>query len=303
MPIIKPRKLTSRGILAPLLPAYFRRPKHPQQMLPEDSRSINVPWDADELFDRIKFNRKKFRAKVMAAYDDAIKTHHRPKDSTWSPMTGCFVPRPQMIATQLFPLALGSNIMRFINKNLAEMWSPVNGLMLPKPAEEAWRDLALTIVPGSPLEILDSRQSQRNSAYKFCVMDRKHPAISRSLYQHMPRYDLPQVTIEQIDNKELIFGNDNRPKIVFFYFQSCCAVWKKTYLDNPDCDDEADFAARFLNEMSQYWHPEIIKKSKVTDIFTFKCKTVSFDPKAPVAPGTREVEPRPETLPDWAASL
>ncbi|KAJ4422356.1 hypothetical protein N0V82_003010 [Gnomoniopsis sp. IMI 355080] len=146
-----------------------------------------------------------------------------------------------------------------------EMWSPVNGLMLPKPAEEAWKDLALTIVPDNSLDTIRSGNDHRNREYKFCVMDGKHPAVSRSLYKDLALYGLPEVTIEQFDNKRVNFGNTYRPRIDYFYFQSCSAVWKKTYLEDPECDDETNFVARFLSGITQYWHPKYVEKSRITD--------------------------------------
>lgn len=274
VPIVKPKKLSPRGIFAPLLPLFFRKPKHPQQMLKGDPKTMTVPWDADEIFYYIKRKEKKFKASIMSMYEDGNTSGpQRPRDATWCVATGCFVPRTQTRATHIFPPALGSSIIEFIG-GTREVWSPVNGLMLPKPVQAALDAWALMIVPSDPIELF----RRCELGLKFRVMDRQHPAMSEALYRQEKPFALPEVTTGDLDEIQLVFGNAYRPRTTFLYFQSCCAVWKKTYLDNPDCDDEADFAARFVSEISQYWHPDYVKKSKVTDVFVFKYKDASYIP-------------------------
>lgn len=268
MPVIRPRKLSPRGILAELLPQHFRRPKHAQQILAGDSSSVKVPWDADELFDRITFKTKKLRKSTMSMYETANRSNQplrRLKNTTWCVATGRWVLRTKVLATPIFPKALGSSIMSFVC-HFQDLWAPVNSLMLPKPASQALEDLALMIVPNNAQQA----SAPFPDGYKFRVMDPTHPAASTALYKSGAAHDLPELSVAQLDGKQLSLGNGSGPMHGAIYFHSCCAVWKKTFLENPQYKDEADFAARFLGNILEYWPRSYVEHNKATDVFLLK---------------------------------
>lgn len=274
MPLLKPKKLSPRGIFVHLLPQYFRKPRHPQQSLPDEPRTMQVPWDVDEVYNRKTFKKNKFLASTMAMYEFGNSfSAGRPQTTTWCVATGLFAPRSQMFATHIFPKALGNNIIELVGGN-REIWSASNGLMLPKPAKQAVDDWALIIVPDEPRLAFQ----HRNPSYRFRFLNTRHPAMSQRLFAKDRANTLPQVTTKELDGKLLTFGNTNRPRKVYLYFQSCCAVWKNVYSENPECDDEADFTKRFLSRISEFWGPEYVNQSKITDIFLFKCRDSHFTP-------------------------
>lgn len=286
MPLFRPKKLSLRGIFVELMPRYFRTPKHPQQSLKGEPRTMKVPWDADELFHRIRFKEKIFQASLMAKYEQkSTLIAPRSKGETWCVMTGRHVPRAQVRAAHIFPKELGTSMMSFAC-TFIDLWSPENGLMLPKPAIQALDDLALTIVPPTPHKALHHFAKD----YKFRVMDFTHPAMSQMLFHKATELGLPELTTAQLDDSQLRWSNNHRPKLSFLYLRSCCAVWKKTYLEDPECDDETDYAKRFLRNISEYWHPQFVRRSRITDIFLLKHRETPSPNEPP--PNPRDIETR-----------
>jgi hypothetical protein len=64
-----------------------------------------------------------------------------------------------------------------------------------------------------------------------------------------PESDL---TVGDLDGKPLVFKSTKVVNPYSSYFHSCCAVWKSTYLEQPDRSPE-EFWARFQHNMSDLW--------------------------------------------------
>lgn len=66
--------------------------------------------------------------------------------------------------------------------------------------------------------------------------------------------------INDLDGKALHFAPKAAPRGSYLYFHTCCSVWKKEFLANPDCDDAAEFWDRFLGHLNTLWPAKYVFK-------------------------------------------
>ncbi|CAN8104599.1 unnamed protein product [Discula destructiva] len=263
MPMVRPRLLTPRGIFSQLLPLHFQKLGHAMLMRKEDNRGIPVPIDAEKDTHRTKSAATKFRANLMARFRIGTHAPGQIRNTSWCVTTGRWEDRNKLVAGQIFPTALGSRLMRRTTGLPGGIWHPEGGLLLPKPVLQALQDWALVIVPDRERTRQVNRKPPKDSPKDSFVYEYKFRVVDAELHRK---------TTERLDHHPLIFANRSRPFRNTIYFQACCGIWKKTYLETPECDDEADFVARFLSNLSEFWGLENMetKLSEITAIFLMK---------------------------------
>lgn len=278
MPMIRPRKWSPRGLISELLPALFRRPRSATEQALADPRTVKVPINAQEHKYYLHRKLEKFNANLRSSYNNntPMPVGGLPRRFAWSVATGEWVPVLLLTAVHIFPPALTSGVERATLRRRGLIWGLPNGLLLPRTAQPAFDDWALIIVPREP-----SASKPRPGGhpafpeYAFHVLDSAHQALSKEIYPRLAwrqtigpaRSELGRGVVRDLHTRPLVFGNGVRPGDRQLYFHGCCAVWKQTYLASPDCDDPADFWARFLENICRYWPQGYVKWSPATEVF------------------------------------
>lgn len=264
MAMIRPRRWTPRGLVSGLLPQYFRRFKNPHELLGAP-RTVKVPLDADVYHHYISRKQEKFSKALRLRTNNFLSAppgQGIPKGSIWSVATGEWIPRDKMYPTHIFPPTLGETIFKYVT-GYQTVWDGANGIFLPKPIKQALDDWAIVIVPKRP-----GRQGPRpNCPYIFRTMDHEYHSLSQPLYGLLK--GAPEVTAKDLEGRQVQFNADNWPWAVSLYFHCCCSVWKKEYLADPNCNDPAEFWARFQEHMSSLWSKNYVKRvaRHVTNVF------------------------------------
>lgn len=80
-----------------------------------------------------------------------------------------------------------------------------------------------------------------------------------------PLYPGSSLNIKDLDGKPLHFRSNLTLNPYSCYFQSCCAVWKLTYQEQPDSSPE-DFWERFQYKMDGLWGT-LRDRNEVLNIF------------------------------------
>lgn len=270
MPITRPRRLTPRGIVSTLLPSHFTNLRHSGQKDPEDVMAVKVPWDVFD--DQLRKNNRldDWRKALVRKYEANASTftdRDKPKiipmahRTNWCVTSGSWIERPLLEAVNIFPMQLGSGL---LNSFMGEgsIYSDRTGLLLPAGGvSAAVKDFALVITPHDgeiqPSEIGGDTQC------RFRVVDETHPTMSMPILKTGH-----SLTVAELDQAPLYFANRTRPLQRALYFHACLAIWKKTFLQDPTCQDEEDFGKRFLQALEPLWQPRPL--DPITDVFLMK---------------------------------
>ncbi|ROW02983.1 hypothetical protein VMCG_05717 [Cytospora schulzeri] len=257
MSMIKPLRWSPRALLGVQLPHLFRKPKSPQEWIgPSNER---VPLDAHEQHMYITRLQKSFKKDILTRYG----INQRPAECTnkfWSILTGEWVPESWIHPTHIYPPALGSMLREEI-MGPGPVWQGNNGLMLPKPIKKALDDWALTIVPD------DVASTSKDMDYRWKVVDPSNEGLRVQVY---PKYQYAtELMGVDIDGRLLAFRGNARPLSAILYFHCCCAIWKRTCLQNPDISDVDEFSEIFLGAMKELWGEKMVNYThgQITMVF------------------------------------
>lgn len=274
MGIVQPKAWTPRGLFSVLLPQYFRRPRNGQEQLGAPS-THKVPLDANEYHEYITRKTKRLRESLHMMNTTNVPTNgYVPKNSAWSVATGEWVSRNALSPTTFFPPSLGMNLAHHIIGSTSP-YASQHALLLPEPIKQAVDDWAMVVVPKDLR--MDAPYPVKGS-YIFRTMEPEHASLSQPLYAKDPKFKSRAGDVARdLDGRELAFVVGNRPQPIGLYFQCCCSVWKRERLADPECEDPAEFWARFLRHMSSLWSASYVKKSPVTEVFNPQKEDLSFE--------------------------
>lgn len=271
MPMIKPKRFTARSLMAVQFPHLFRKPGNPQEW--HGPSTERVPMDANKHKWNLNNKRKRFKKLVFSKYglNDRLACH---RNKLWSVVTGEWVREEWLHVTHIFPTALGKLVERNV-LNSSWLWEVYNGLVIPEHIGKALDDWALTIVPDTSVTRLRARTTGfliTPREYKFKVLDPTHKSLKIPVYPshaNFPKEKVSEILGKDLDEQRLSFRTHTRPLDSLLYFHTCCAVWKKTCLENPDISDCGEFEAAFIENMIELWGKEMVtyKQSYITKVF------------------------------------
>ncbi|KAG6361142.1 hypothetical protein INS49_009366 [Diaporthe citri] len=252
MSVKPPPRWTSRSLTAMLLPHLFRKARnHAEAIGPVKER---VPLDAHE---NHMFIKRREAAMVKAIRSQSRLTFDRPqeepKNHLWSIATGEWVPEYLLKLHYIFPFSLGPMVAEQVSTRITWRGSN-NGLLIPTAVGRALNDWALVITPHK-----NWRQAKTPRSYLFTRLE----SDTRSLRD--PLRPGSSLAVRDLDGEPLHLRSKHAPNPHSCYFQSCCAMWKSTFLEQPDRRAE-DFWERFQFRMDDLWGSRM-DRQKILDIF------------------------------------
>lgn len=285
MSVKPPPRWTPRSLTAMLLPHLFRKARNPAESTgPFKER---VPLDADKNHEFIK--RKEMKM-VKAIRADFRLTFDRPRDVRknylWSVVTGEWVFEHSLKLHYIFPFSLGPLVAREVfGRDLLR--TSGNGMLIPPAVGQALNDVS----DASEAESSKCfRQPLGNNPSGGCpdrylwilfffglslwrrYTDRyfRQWALTITPHKSIPKYYLftrigsetksprgpvrpeSRLSVKDLDGQPVYFRNQTMPNFRCCYFHSCCAVWKSTFLEQPDRRAE-DFWEQFQLRMYELW--------------------------------------------------
>lgn len=256
--MIAPRRWTQRGLFQVLLPQFFRRPRTIAETLGAP-KTHKVPLDAHDYHLFITRKQKRMKKHLYLLNTVGIRSRGvTSKQSVWSVATGEWVPRNEMHMTTLLSPTLGPGIANHITRD-PSLWHAPNGLLLPEPIKQALDDWAMVIVP----ESLSGNVGE--CPLVFRTMEHGHKSLSQPLYRGFK--SRAGDVASDLEGSYLEFAGSSKSRLMYYYFQTCCSVWKQEYLADPECKDQAEFWARFRQHISTLWPARFVDNSIVTDKF------------------------------------
>ncbi|KAK7742278.1 hypothetical protein SLS53_004421 [Cytospora paraplurivora] len=281
MSLIKPKRWSPRSIMSVLVPHLFRKPRGAGEQLGAP-RTEKVPLDASIQHMHLTQKQRKFKKSILEKYRLNRRPGSVPGRMLWCVLTGAWVPDDWLAIAHIFPPELGS-LVEMDTMGTAELWHANNGLMLPRPIGRALRDLALVIVPSQTLvrrvtvryaaRISDTAheglEAHNTVQYKIKILEPWHKDLKTPLF---PGGAMLGLRGKDLDNRELVFRNKSRPMVSLMYFHCCCAMWKKTWHDNPKVTERDVFWELFLENMKELWGDKVVRQKSITDVFLPKQK-------------------------------
>jgi hypothetical protein len=125
----------------------------------------------------------------------------------WCPVVKRYLPSRMMIAAHIFPYRMGEDVMTtvFGKESHNEMFSARNGLLLWTDIEHKFDRFQVAIVPARP---------EDPKSWKLQVLDK---SLLKQDILYLPR-SIPNMTWEDVNNKELIFKGNARPAARYLYY-------------------------------------------------------------------------------------
>ncbi|POS69001.1 hypothetical protein DHEL01_v212604 [Diaporthe helianthi] len=253
MPVKPPPRWTARSLTYMFLPEYFRKPKNFAEAIGPIAEK--VPLDADMNHRYIKRRVKNLTKQVC---DDYKLNHNVPeavgKRHAWNAATGEWVPIRSLRLDHFFPFALGPKIAPVVSPRI-QFQSTSNAFLLPPEVWDAYNNWKMAIVPQK-----EWRRSKIPQDYMFRILESSFETL-------MPVYRGSTLMVGDLDRRPLWLRPASRlkPNAHACYFQSCCAVWKLTYLEQPDRSPE-EFWERFQYKMDDLWGT-LAQRNRVLSIF------------------------------------
>ncbi|KAI9892114.1 MAG: hypothetical protein M1814_001820 [Vezdaea aestivalis] len=170
----------------------------------------------------------KWKDQVIARYDAVKPEGYGEGRLLWDPIFGEWVLDHTVKAAHVIGRANGSRTMRWFVGDDPEypeqIWSPRNGLILSFQMEELFDKFAICIVPyvNDPRNQSECRTWLQSNPreYKVIIIDDK----VRKLENFNNKGDGEYKYIGDLDNKKLIFRNDNRPRARHLYVHYALAI-------------------------------------------------------------------------------
>lgn len=255
------RSWTPRGLFCRLRPQFFRHPRTSAELLGAP-RTQKVPQDADEHHESNQPRILDFENKVFLNYSSKIfEAGERPLDGAWSAATGEWVPRTALQATPILCPTLGKTVAGHITGR-RDIWLYENSLLIPPSLRRAFDEWAVVVVPKNPRQDF----AITPEPYVFRVMDKHHAALSEPLYENF-KSKRGNVLVGDLEGSRLDFADAQPINPMYLLFQTCCAVWKKEYLADPQKKDAANFYARFDRHVASLWPDKLIRETSITKAF------------------------------------
>ncbi|KAG8169319.1 hypothetical protein KVR01_000064 [Diaporthe batatas] len=254
MPVKPPVRWTSRSLTVMFLPEMFRKARNFAEAIGPIKEKVPVDADLNHYF--IKRKQEKMTKAICREYKlNVEKPPETPKGYIWSVATGEWVAPHRLKLDTFFPFALGPMVAFAVSARIS-FREHYNGLLLPPSIWAAYNNWKLAIAPQK-----EHLYEKTPKAYQFRVLD-KGPEILK------PVYPDSQLKVEDLDRKPLQLRSTRSattPNPHSLYFQSCCAVWKLTHLEQPDRSPE-EFWERFQYKMDGLWGT-LGDRKRVLDIF------------------------------------
>lgn len=269
MPMVKPQRWSPRALLGVQLPHLFRKPKSPQEWIGPSSE--RVPLDAHLQHMFISRKQTKFKKDILQRYGLNRRTPDL-RRKLWSVLTGEWVWEHTIHPTHIYPPSLGAKIESEL-MDTGWLWQGGNGLMLPKPIGRALHDWALTIVPDrSGANLMPAKDGGHLflQDYKVKILDPENQGLRVPIYpREGPNEEYEEIIGTDLDGRQLAFNTQGRPVTKLLYFHCCCAIWKRTCLQNPEITECAEFEEVFLESMIELWGQSVVADSfrSITDVF------------------------------------
>ena len=169
----------------------------------------------------------KFRKALIEAYDSAHPDYGRSNEYLWDPVLKKWVDRSVIQAAHLFAYRHGQVAMDAIfgPTKPSELFSPLNGLLLSNTIERFFDKGFFTIVPRLPdnpsVKDVMAWNDSKVKEYKIRILNYEHPKIDHEFE--------PGFTYRCLDNSNVEFRNDFRPKARYLYFHYCLQILRLSW--------------------------------------------------------------------------
>lgn len=180
-----------------------------------------------------------FRQALISSYNAAITDPKKPKviKRLYDTATGHELRLNNITAAHIIPHSLGPHILVSIfgHNITGELNTPYNGLLLASDVEKAMDDGAIAIVPAivddpSTADV-EAWENTNPKQYKWRVIDYKADVLDAC------PIDDNEMTVRDLDGKQLFFKSDERPRARYLYFLFVVAqlklAWRAEYRNDP----------------------------------------------------------------------
>ncbi|KAI7778310.1 hypothetical protein LA080_002419 [Diaporthe eres] len=251
MSVKPPPRWTSRSLTAMFLPHLFRKSRNAAEAIgPLKER---VPLDAHESHMFIKRRGAKMVKAIRSDFRLTDKPLGEPKGHVWSIATGEWVPEHMLKLHYIFPFSLGPMVAQHLSTRI-KMRGSNNGMLIPPAVGRALNDWAIVITPRK-----DWRRADKPMSYLFTMVESEAKSLRG------PVRPGSSLAVRDLDGEPLHFRSTHSLNNHSCYFHSCCAVWKSTFLEQPDRRPE-DFWERFQFRMDDLWGTRE-DRQKILEIF------------------------------------
>ncbi|RYP74434.1 hypothetical protein DL769_004011 [Monosporascus sp. CRB-8-3] len=192
---------------------------------------------------RARSQQSRFKSDLIAFYDAAITHPKKPKVVIYlhDAATGRHLHKDMVRAAHLVPQSFGGHMLvALFGINVeGELYTPYNGLLLHKQVEKAMDDGAIAVVPDLPddpsTEEVATWESTEPKNYKWRIIDTDAAILDEGL--SATEGSLDDMTVRDLDGRQLSFKNDMRPRARYLYFLFVVAqlklAWRHDYLEEP----------------------------------------------------------------------